>query len=285
MKKKARQEGGKTHLENQEEEVKEAIYTQSVKKAPGPNNINFKIIRLLWEWNAKRIVALVRATIQLGHHPKKWKVVTGVVIPKPEKPDYSQAKAYRVIALKNCLEQVVENVVATMISEECERRGLLHDSQFGCRKRRLVVDVVGVMIRRVQEAWKRGNIMVALLMDVKGAFPSVAKGTPIQTIEDMKFEADLCRWLESFMSDRKLRTKLDGRTGKVMDVETGVLQGSPTSLILFLIYIAGLFNTAENAVLEVTMLFFVNDVAWVVEGRDTNQCTSQIRRCAKRAIQ
>jgi hypothetical protein len=53
MKKKAREEGGGTHLEIKEEEVKKAIYTQSVKKAPGPDKINFKKIRLLWEWDAK----------------------------------------------------------------------------------------------------------------------------------------------------------------------------------------------------------------------------------------
>jgi hypothetical protein len=118
-------------------------------------------------------------------------------------------------------------------------------------------------------------------MDVKGAFPSVAKGNLIQTMEDMKFEADLCRWVESFMSDRKVRIKIDGRTGKVMDVETGVPQGSPTSPILFAIYIAGLFKKAEKEAPKVTTLSFVDDSAWVVEGREINQCTSQMQRCAK----
>jgi hypothetical protein len=103
MKKKAREEGGETHLEIKEEQVKEAIYTQSIKKALGPDKINFKIISLVWKWDAKRIVALVGSTIRLGHHLKEWKIVTGVVIPKPGKPDYSQAKAYRVIALENSL--------------------------------------------------------------------------------------------------------------------------------------------------------------------------------------
>jgi hypothetical protein len=68
---------------------------------------------------------------------------------------------------------VVAKGVATSISAECERRGLLHDSQFGCRKTRLAVDIVGVIIRRVQTAWNMGNIAVAMLMDVKGAFPSM----------------------------------------------------------------------------------------------------------------
>jgi hypothetical protein len=135
----------------------------------------------------------------------------------------------------------------------------------------------------VQEEWKRGNIAAAMLMDVKGAFLSVAKANLIQTMEDMKFEADLCRWVESLMSDRKVRIKMDGRMEKVMDVETRVTQGSPTSPILFAIYIAGHIKTAENKVPEVTTLSFVDDVAWVVEGRDINQLTSQMQRCVRRA--
>ena len=38
------------------------------------------------------------------------------------------------------------------------------------------MDAVGVMIALVQEAWGRGCIVGALLMDVAAAFPSVARG-------------------------------------------------------------------------------------------------------------
>jgi hypothetical protein len=42
MKKKAKEVAEETYLEITEEEVKEAMYTQSVKKVPGPDKINFK---------------------------------------------------------------------------------------------------------------------------------------------------------------------------------------------------------------------------------------------------
>jgi hypothetical protein len=75
------------------------------------------------------------------------------------------------------------------------------------------------------------------------------KGNLIQIMEDMEFEADLCRWVERFMSDGKVKIQKDGRTGEKMDVETGVLQGSLTSPVLFAIYIAGLFKKAEKGLL------------------------------------
>ena len=70
--------------------------------------------------------------------------------------------SYRVITLLNCLGKVVEKVAANAIAAECERRKLLHDGQFGCRKRRSAIDAVGRLMKRVEEAWGRGNTVTGV---------------------------------------------------------------------------------------------------------------------------
>jgi len=74
---------------------------------------------------------------------------------------------------------------------------------------------------RVEEVWERGNTAAVLLMDVKGAFPHVAKGNLIKKMEEMGFEADLVRWVESFMEERKVIMSMDGKEGDSMDVGNG----------------------------------------------------------------
>jgi len=167
VERKAQEEGGEMWKKITDEDIQLALFDQSVKKAPGPDRLGFKAIRLLWEWDAPRIIAIVKMTFRLGIHPPVWKEARGVVIPKPNKPDYGVAKAYRVITLLNCLGKVVEKVAANAIAEECERRQLLHDGQFGCRKRRSAIDAVGSLMKRVEEAWGRGNTTAVLLTDVK----------------------------------------------------------------------------------------------------------------------
>jgi len=205
-----------------------------------------------------------------------------VVIPKPNQPDYGVAKAYRAIMFWNCLGKVVEKVAANTIAEQCERRRLLYDGQFGCRKRRSAIDAVGKLMKKVEEAWGRGNTAAVLLMDVKGAFPHVAKGNLIKRMEEMGFEADLVGWVESFMEDRKVIISMDGKEGDSMDVETGVPQGSPVSPVLFVIYLSGLFSQVEKKEDECGSegISFVDDVAWVVEGEDVGECTQRLERCA-----
>jgi len=246
VERKAQEEGGRMWKKITDEDIRLALFDQSVKKAPGPDRLGFKAMRLLWDRDAPRIIVIVKGTFRLGIHPRFWKEAKGVVLPKPNKPDYGVAKSYRVITLLNCLGKVVEKVAANAIAEECERSQLLHDGQFGCRKRRSAIDAVGRLMKRVEEAWGRGNTAAVLLMDVMGAFPHVAKGNLMKRMEEMGFEADLVRWVENFMEERKVIMSMDGREGDIMDVETGVPQGSPVSPVVFVIYLSGLFGEVEE---------------------------------------
>jgi len=282
VERKAQEEGGEMWKTMTDQDIREALFSQSIQKAPGPDRLGFQAIRLLWDGDSQRIIHVVRLSFRLGVHPRAWKEAKGVVIPKPNKRDYGVAKAYRVIMLLNCLGKVVEKVPADAIAEECERRRLLHDGQYRCRKRRSAIDAVGRLMKRVEEAWGRGNTAAVLLMDVKGAFPHVAKGNLVKRMEEMGFEADLVRWVESFMEDRKVIMSMDGKEGDNMDVETEIPQGSPVSPVLLIIYLSGLFGQVEHKEEECGSegISFVDDVAWVVEEEDVGECTQRLKRCA-----
>jgi len=98
----------------------------------------------------------------------------------------------------------------------------------------------------------------------------------------MGLEADLVRWVESFMEERKVITSMDEKEGDSMHVETGVPEGSPVSPVLVVIYLSGLFGQVEETEEESGSegISFVDDVAWVVECEDVRECTQRLERCA-----
>ncbi|POS88401.1 hypothetical protein EPUL_000062 [Erysiphe pulchra] len=51
---------GEAYNEVSKEVFYKAIYLQSVKKAPGPDRINFRAIRLLWSWDSRTITGMFR---------------------------------------------------------------------------------------------------------------------------------------------------------------------------------------------------------------------------------
>jgi hypothetical protein len=229
-------------------EIERAVWSPSIRKAPGPDCRNFAAVRLVWRWDRLGLCALIKACIVCGIHLSQWKIAKGVVLRKPDKPDYSKVKAYQVIALLNCLGKVAEKVVANKLSDLVERRDLLHEGQFGSRKGRSAIDAVAVLMNRTQEAWKRREIAAVLLMDVKGAFDHVSRGRLLARMVELRIEPNLIRWVGSFMENRRIRMVVDGCELAERDIQTGIPQGSPVSPILFAIYLSGAFTAVEFSV-------------------------------------
>jgi 3-mercaptopyruvate sulfurtransferase SseA len=73
------------------------------------------------------------------------------------------------------VENVVEKVVAELLSEDVARRGLLSDGQFGSSKGRSAIDAAAIKVDRAHAAWTNGHIPGVLFMDIKATFPSVEK--------------------------------------------------------------------------------------------------------------
>ena len=61
--------------------------------------------------------------------------MSGVVIRKDGKEDYTKLKLYRTISLPSWIRKVIEKVVAELLSDEAKRSTLINDGRFGSRKK------------------------------------------------------------------------------------------------------------------------------------------------------
>jgi len=118
--------------------------------ALGDDRISVGILMVIWQWDELRFTQLIRACICLGHHPKLWKIARGMVIPKPEKPDYSKVRAYRVISLLDVVSKLVERTAAYLISDYLKWKRGLHNSKFDCYKCRSYIDVMAFLMNHTQ---------------------------------------------------------------------------------------------------------------------------------------
>jgi len=193
-------------------------------------------------------------------------------------------ESYQTISLLSCTGKVVEKVVAELLSDEAERRALRSDGQFGCITERLAIDAAAIMVDRAHAALKEKNITGVLLMDIKAAFPSVARGRLIHAMKAKKIDGDLIRWTESFLSQRMVEMVIESNELQSHPVEEGVPQGSPISPILFAIHIAGLIKWGEEIV-KAEALCYVVDLGWVATGKDVNQVAQKLEACAAVSIE
>ncbi|ODM14511.1 hypothetical protein SI65_10133 [Aspergillus cristatus] len=275
---------GSWHGQVDEGIVKHALFHQAVQKAPGIDQLNFRALRLLWEWDSPRIVALTRQCFRLGLHPPVWKVAKGILLRKPNKPDYTAVKAYRVISLLNCLGKVVEKVAADAIARHCETMGVLHPGQMGSRKQRSAIDAVACLIQNTHEAWRLQQLVGALFLDVKGAFDHVNPSRLITRLIEFNLDGDLIRWVQSFLTNRWVQLQIDNTQCRAQPINSGVPQGSPVSPILFIIYLSGVFDVVEGMA-GVQSLSFADDIGLLASGHSVKEVCDKLQKAAKVAIE
>ena len=139
---------------------------------------------------------MYNALFTAGIHPECWKESIGIILPKPGKPDYSKPKAYRIIALLNCLGKTLEKIIATRLSFLANSgTGLLHPSQLGGRKQRSAVDTVLLLLHYIQQQRlrNRNSITTAILLDIKGAFDHVSKQQLLAILRSLQLPENLIR--------------------------------------------------------------------------------------------
>jgi hypothetical protein len=152
-------------------EIKSAIYTSSPRKAPGPDSLTFACLRRAYAAIPDHFNKLYRTLGAIGYHPRPWRQSTTVVIPKPNKPDYSNPKAYRPIALLNCLGKVLEKLTASRLSSMAETHDLLHPDQIAGRPQRSTIDAAMALTHDIEMGRSKRLTTTALFLDVRGEPP------------------------------------------------------------------------------------------------------------------
>ena len=92
-----------------------AINTSNTKKAPGPDNISFLIIKEVYKAIPDLFNKVFKLLLNNSYQPLIQREAIGVIIPKPNKEDKKDPKAYRPISLLNYLGKILEKIIATRL--------------------------------------------------------------------------------------------------------------------------------------------------------------------------
>ncbi|KJZ72791.1 hypothetical protein HIM_07735 [Hirsutella minnesotensis 3608] len=155
--------------------IEEKIMTAKPWKAPGGDELPTAVWRQLWPVAKDRIFALFDASLRDGVVPRQWKNAKIVPLKKPDKDDYTVAKAWRPISLLSTLGKILEAVVAERISYAVETYGLLPANHFGARKRRSSEQALLLLQEQVYKAWRNHKVLSLISFDITGAYNGVCK--------------------------------------------------------------------------------------------------------------
>jgi len=196
--------------------------------------------------DADRIIELLTACLRAGHHPLQWKEAVVCIIPEPGWADYTLAKNFRPILLLECLGKLLEKVVARLIYRDMDKHSLIPTTQFGGQNASSTLDAGLTLLHDIQSAHQAGLYTGLLLFDIQGFFDNINHKRLVQIMADLGFALEIVNWCCSFLRDRSVRLRFNGRTSDPFKFTVGTPQGSPASPVLSIIYTAHLLYQMQE---------------------------------------
>ena len=233
------------HLFEEDELWRQLVATSNT-SAPGSSGIGWLIIKKAWEHIKEHLCAIYNACLLLGHHPRVWKEAKVVVIPKPDKPDYSLPKAHRPISLLETMSKLLEKVIAKRIQFDLVQHELVPTNQFGGRMHSSCLDAAMTLVHDIQAAHAAGLKTGMVLFDVKGFFDNINHDRMEAVLVNLGFDSLTTGWVREFLRDRKVRLSFNNITSEERTQPVGVPQGSPLSPVLSIIYTSGLLHLMRD---------------------------------------
>lgn len=115
-------------------EICQSILVTISDKAPGEDGIPNHILKSIIDLILPYLDFIFNACLTVGYCPTHFRSSITIVLRKPEKPDYTTAKAYRPIAFLNTIGKALEFIIAKRITYLAETHDLLPQNHFGARR-------------------------------------------------------------------------------------------------------------------------------------------------------
>jgi hypothetical protein len=150
--------------------IRWALNTFKPFKSAGTDEIVPAHLQQGMEYLSPHLCRIFRACLAYGYIPRAWRQVRVTFIPKPRKPDYTEAKAYHPISLSSFLLKTMEKLVDMHIRDGALKNYPLHRNQHAYQRGKSIETVLHHVLTHIESAIEHKEIALAAFLDKEGAF-------------------------------------------------------------------------------------------------------------------
>ena len=134
----------------------------------------------------------------------------------------STSKNYHPVSLLSLVSKVFEKLVNNRIVDHLENCGHFSDSQYGFKSSRSTADLLTVVSDRTARAFNRSGATRAVRFDISKAFYRAWDAGLLQKLKSYGISGQIFGLLTSFLSNRRFRVVLNGKSSQEYPVNAGV---------------------------------------------------------------
>lgn len=215
-------------------------------KACGPDNIKPKVLKEMANIVAPMLTLIFKKSYDCGEVPEDWK--SAYVTPIFKAGTKSDPANYRPISLTCVACKLMEHIITSAIMKHTKRHNIFYHLQHGFREGLSCVTQLIEVVNDLAFNMQGGGQTDLLIMDFSKAFDRVGHQRLLLKLEHYGVRHKTHDWIRSFLSSRNQRVVVGGEFSNIVQVQSGVPQGSALAPCLFLLFINDLPNQLDSTV-------------------------------------
>ena len=126
--------------------------------------------------------------------------------------EMSTAKNYRPVSLLSVVSKVFEKLVNNRVADNLEKCDLFSDFKYGFRSSQPAADLLTVVSDRIARTFNRSGATRAVALDISKAFDRVWHAGLLHKLKSYGISGQIFGLISFFLSNRRLRVVLDGKS-------------------------------------------------------------------------
>ena len=240
-----------------------------------PCGIPSEFIKLLYTLTGSTITKLIsdllNTVFSSGCYPKIWKL--SHITPILKKGNKAEKSNYRPISILPTLSKITESVLHKRLLRHLLSNNIITKHQAAYLPADSTAQQLLSMIHLIKTAMSSNNIAQGVFLDVSAAFDAVWHRGLLAKLEQINISGPAYQLFNSYLTDRKAVTVIDGHKSTELPLLAGVPQGSRLGPLLFIIYINDIVTDLES-----TPFLYADDTTLIATASNTYETTNILNR-------
>ncbi len=199
------------------------------------DGISTKLVKQIKLITVEPLTAIINQMINTGIFPDLLKIAK--ISPIYKKDDETEFSNYRPISLLPAISNIFEKVISTQTYKYFTKQKLFYKSQYGFRNEHSTEYATLEIVDRLMTEMDKNETLINIYLDRSKAFDTLDHNILIQKFKYYGIKGINLELFQNYLTERKQYVDFDNTKSDMLDINTGVPQGSILGPLLFIIYI------------------------------------------------
>ena len=227
--------------EIEQENIKTVINSKSSVGIDGISTILLKCITLSI---IKPLTLITNQIMKTGIFPNKLKLAKVISIYKKDDP--TQVTNYRPISLLPVLSKVIEKTIAKQLSGYFEDNKLFNQNQYGFRPGHSTEHAALELVDKITSQMDNNETPINIFLDLSKAFDTIDHNILLDKLKYDGLDDIAIKLFRRYLTNRYQYVQIENAKSQLLEINTGVPQGSILGPLLFIIYINDISQSSEK---------------------------------------